>query len=56
MIETRPQSNEQVQLQWTPSTYAFKRQSHKMVKHTQTSRQIADELFECVKPFCEIGA
>ena len=29
--------------------YPFKRQSHKMVRHTQTiRRQIADELFECV--------
>ena len=28
-----------------------------MVKHTQTIRQqITDELFECVWPFCEIGA
>ena len=28
-----------------------------MVKHTQTiRRQIADELFECVLPFCVIGA
>ena len=28
-----------------------------MVKHTQTiRRQIADELFECGWPFCEIGA
>ena len=28
-----------------------------MDKHTQTiRRQIADELFECVWPFCEIGA
>ena len=27
-----------------------------MVKDTQTiCRQIADELFECVWPFCEIG-
>ena len=27
----------------------FKRQSNKMVKHTQTiRRQFADELFECV--------
>ena len=27
-----------------------------MVKHTQTiRRQIADELLECVWPFCEIG-
>ena len=27
----------------------FKRQSHKMFKHTQTiRRQFADELFECV--------
>ena len=31
--------------------------SHKMVKHSQTIRQqIADELFESVWPFCEIGA
>ena len=37
--------------------YHFKRQSHKMVKHTQTiRRQFSDELFECVWPFCEIGA
>ena len=35
----------------------FKRQSHKMVKYTQTiRRQIADELFECVWPLCEIVA
>ena len=28
-----------------------------MVKHTQTiRRQFADELFECVWPFCDIGA
>ena len=28
-----------------------------MVKHIQTiRRQIADELFEWVRPFCEIGA
>ena len=28
-----------------------------MVKHTQTiRRQLADELFECVWPFCGIGA
>ena len=28
-----------------------------MVKHTQIIRQqFADELFECVWPFCEIGA
>ena len=28
-----------------------------MVKHSQTIRQqIADELLECVWPFCEIGA
>ena len=37
--------------------YPFMRQSHKMVKQTQTiRRQFADELFECVRPFCEIGA
>ena len=35
----------------------FKRQFHKMVRHIQTiRRQIADELFECVWPFHEIGA
>ena len=34
----------------------FKRQFHKMVKHTQTiRRQIADELFERDWPFCGIG-
>ena len=28
-----------------------------MVKHTQTiRRQFAEELFECVRPFCGIGA
>ena len=28
-----------------------------MVEHTQTNhRQITDELFVCVWPFCEIGA
>ena len=32
----------------------FKRQSHKMAKHTQKiRRQIADELFECVWPLCD---
>ena len=36
--------------------WPFQRQSHKMTKHTQTiRRQIGDELFECVWPFCEIG-
>ena len=35
----------------------FKHQFHKMVKHTETiRRQFADELFECVWPFCGIGA
>ena len=35
---------------------AFKCQFHKMVKHTQTiDWQIANELFECVWPFCGIG-
>ena len=30
---------------------------HKMVKHTRTIRQqFADELLECVWPFCDIGA
>ena len=28
-----------------------------MIKHTETiRRQFADKLFECVWPFCEIGA
>ena len=37
--------------------YPFKRQSHNMVKHTQTiRRQFTDELFECVWTFCKIGA
>ena len=35
----------------------FKRKSHKIVEHAQTiRREIADELFECVWPLCEIGA
>ena len=39
------------------STLPFKRQFHKMVKHTQTiRRQIADELFECVWQYYGIGA
>ena len=34
----------------------LKPQFHKMVKHTQTiGRQIADELFECVWPFCGLA-
>ena len=33
----------------------FKRQPHKMVKHTKTiRRQITNELFECVWPFCGV--
>ena len=40
-----------------PHDELFKRQYQKMVKHTQTiPGQIADELFECVWPFCGIGA
>ena len=35
----------------------FKRQPHNMVKHIQTiRRQFADELFECVWPFCGVAA
>ena len=35
----------------------FKRWPHKMVKHTQTIRwQFAKELFECVWPYCGVGA
>ena len=60
-------------LKWFPNSYfgkvsvlisfrncyfwSFKRQSNKMVKHTQTiRRQIADAFFEYVWPFCEIDA
>ena len=42
------------------STYSnkpFKRQPHKMVKHTQTIRQqFANKLFEYVWPFCGVLA
>ena len=35
----------------------FKHRPHKMVKHTQKiCRQIASKLFECVLPFCGVGA
>ena len=43
----------------------FKRQINKLAKHKQfahtsnlhiTNKQFADELFECVRPFCGIGA
>ena len=43
-----------LQLGWNsvPDLNPFKRQPHKMVKHTQTIRQqIADKLFECVNHF-----
>ena len=37
--------------------WPFKHQPQKMAKHTQTiCRQKADELFECVWPFCGVGA
>ena len=37
--------------------YPFKHQYQEMVKHTETIRpEIADESFECVWPFCGIGA
>ena len=37
--------------------WTFKGRFHKKVKHTQTiRRQIAYKLFECVWPFCGIGA
>ena len=39
------------------SEKSIKRQSRKMIKHTQAiCRQIADKLFECVWRFCGIGA
>ena len=35
----------------------FNSQPHKMVKPTQTILlATTDELFECVRPFCEVGA
>ena len=37
--------------------YLFKRQTHRIVKATQTIRRLlADELFECVLSFCGVGA
>ena len=42
---------------WEANYYPFKRQSNKIVKHTQTiRRQFPDELFECVWRFCDIDA
>ena len=39
------------------SCLPFKRQPHRMVKPNQAiRRQIADELLECVWPFCGVGA
>ena len=42
------------------SLLPFKHQPLKMVKHTKTIRRQqptnADELFECVWPFCGVGA
>ena len=39
------------------TSYPFKRQPHKMVKHIQSIRRLsADELFECVWPCCGVGA
>ena len=41
---------------WLLTNLTFKHQFHKIAKHTQTiRRQFADELFECVWPFCGIG-
>ena len=42
---------------YSENFFNTKRQSHKMVKYTKTIRlQFDDELFECVWPFCKIGA
>ena len=39
-------------LHWRARSNPFKRQSHRMVKHTQTTLQeIANEFFECVFNF-----
>ena len=38
------------------SQLTFYAQIHKMVKHPQIiRRRLADELFECVWPFCGVG-
>ena len=34
----------------------FKRQSHKMIKHSNNSSATAGEPFECVIPSFEVGA
>ena len=34
----------------------FKRQPHKMAHYFQRIRWLADDLFECAGPFCEVGA
>ena len=40
---------------WIMLILTLKRQLHKMVKHTETiRRQIVDELFEYVWPFCRV--
>ena len=37
-------------------SWTFRRQSHKMIKCTQTIyRQFADDMFKCVWPFCKFG-
>ena len=41
---------------WIMLILTLQRQLHKMVKHTETiRREIADELFEYVWPFCRVG-
>ena len=46
-----------LQIKGHTHTQPFKCQPHKMVKHTQTiRRQFPDNLFECVWPFCVVGA
>ena len=42
---------------YSEKSQPFKRQPHKMAKHTQTIRRLlADELFECVWLFRAVGA
>ena len=36
-------------------SWPFQYQLHKMIKHTQTIRQLLAELFECVWTFCGVG-
>ena len=48
-------SRNSLNVEYLPLT--LEHQPHKMIKHTQTiRRQFADELFECIWSFCDVGA